>query len=87
MTITRARRINIHRKYRLTVPAYRAMLAVANESCMLCGDHTEEFSVDHNHQTGEVRGLLCNPCNLGLGYFKDSILRLQKAIDYLEVQE
>lgn len=39
--------------------------------------------VDHNHQTGEVRGLLCTDCNLGLGKFKDSLTFIQSASEYL----
>lgn len=39
--------------------------------------------VDHCHDKKKVRGMLCNNCNTGLGYFKDDTTRLQRAIDYL----
>ncbi len=42
------------------------------------------FSVDHNHNTGKVRGLLCNNCNAGIGLFQDSIKILEKALLYLK---
>ena len=41
------------------------------------------LSVDHNHDTGEIRGLLCRNCNVALGMLGDSQTRLQRALDYL----
>lgn len=56
--------------------------------CKICGRHEEELerelAVDHDHETGEVRGLLCCSCNLGIGYLKHNISLLEKSIDYLE---
>lgn len=63
------------RKYRLaqqfgiTVEQYDAMLAAQGGVCALCGDRdaTRRLAVDHDHQMGAVRSLLCGPCNLALG--------------------
>jgi hypothetical protein len=58
--------------------------------CAICGrnnsgrSNSKRFCVDHNHTTGEVRGLLCHPCNSGMGKLKDSISLLQSAIHYLQ---
>ena len=64
------------------------MLQEQNNSCAICGINQSEtvrkLSVDHNHETNQVRGLLCNACNLGLGQFKDSVVFLSYAIEYLE---
>lgn len=53
--------------------------------CEICEAAVDAKSVniDHNHDTGEVRGLLCKSCNLGLGLFKDNVGALKKAIEYL----
>ena len=40
--------------------------------------------VDHDHNTGKVRGLLCNNCNTGIGYLKDDLQLVQNALDYLK---
>lgn len=55
--------------------------------CAICNRTEKEvgkvFALDHDHETGQFRGLLCTACNLGLGCFKDSKSMLLKAIDYL----
>lgn len=50
--------------------------------CDLC-ESTDNLHIDHCHDTGKVRGILCRKCNLSLGGFKDNIIVLAKAIDYL----
>jgi hypothetical protein len=50
--------------------------------CSICREPSK--AIDHCHETGQVRGALCNSCNKGLGFFKESSQRLHAAINYLE---
>lgn len=73
------------RKYNLTLEAYAALLEKQQGKCALClREQTERLHVDHNHSTGEVRGLLCERCNRALGLFADSPALLASAVRYLE---
>jgi len=78
---------HIHKNYGLTPEKHLAMQEAQDYSCAICGKHEDELGyklrVDHNHDSGKVRGLLCNGCNTSLGHFGDSVDGLQKAIDYL----
>lgn len=63
-------------------------LLMQGMGCMICGSddpgHKKyDFVVDHDHETGEPRGLLCHQCNVGLGMFRDNPEYLSNAIDYL----
>lgn len=62
------------------------MYILQSGRCAICGDSTalDEVRVDHDHKTGEIRGLLCNRCNLAIGQFEDNTKTLQNAITYLE---
>lgn len=42
------------------------------------------LAVDHDHKTGQVRSLLCNRCNAGLGFFREDITLLEKAVEYIQ---
>ena len=66
---------------------YDALLESQGGGCAICGagssDGRVRLSVDHCHETGVVRGILCRGCNQGLGQFADSTDRLARAIEYL----
>jgi hypothetical protein len=75
-------------RYGLTQAQYDEILAEQGGGCAICGktetDSTgRPLSVDHNHRTNEVRGLLCGNCNRALGLFQDDITLLRRAITYL----
>ena len=76
------------RTYGITLEMYNKMLVDQNFCCAICGKHNSNFkkqlSVDHDHETGAVRGLLCHHCNTGIGMFKDNTEILKKATNYLE---
>ncbi len=74
--------------YGITVEEYDILLDKQNNTCQICGTdtpgHRGRFHVDHNHSTGEVRGLLCHACNTGIGLLKDNPTTLRLAAEYLE---
>jgi hypothetical protein len=82
------KRYDLKRKFGITQEEYNQMHDDQNGCCKICGRHRRNFTnalaVDHNHVTGKVRGLLCKNCNQGLGYFKDNVELLIKAIEYLK---
>jgi hypothetical protein len=76
------------RTYGITMDEYDTMYQNQKGVCKICSlpqKHKQHnrLCVDHDHQTGEVRGLLCDACNRGLGYFKDDERLLEQAIEYL----
>jgi hypothetical protein len=75
----------------MTYDRYVKMLETQNNCCEICGEHKDKFKrnldVDHDHITGEARGLLCTQCNSGIGKLKDSIEMLEKALLYLKKYE
>lgn len=71
-------------RYGLTEEEYKYLKQKQNNSCGICGKQQDRvLDVDHNHDTGYVRGLLCNKCNRGLGLFGDNIQNLAHAIIYI----
>lgn len=74
--------------YNLSLEDYAAMLAAQNNCCKICNKNQSVFKramhVDHCHETGKIRGLLCKDCNLLLGRAKDQITTLENAILYLK---
>lgn len=67
---------------------YQMMISDQRGQCAICGfipPAGERLCIDHDHQSGEIRGLLCDSCNLLLGHAKDDLAILRKAMEYLEV--
>ena len=82
------RNFQLQKKFGLTLSDYNQMMLEQLFMCAICGaEETEEdrlLSVDHDHETGEVRALLCGKCNRGLGMFKDDPELLRTAANYLD---
>ena len=74
-------------KYGINRLEYDEMLLSQDGICLICGKSCPTYrslSVDHDHETGRIRGLLCDLCNKGLGQFKDDPKLLIRAAQYLE---
>jgi hypothetical protein len=84
-----ARFYNLKYNYGITYEQYLEINDAQGNSCAICGTAepltpTGRLHIDHDHETGEVRGLLCMGCNTGIGHLKDNIEVLKSAITYLE---
>ena len=74
---------SLRNRYGLTLGRFEEMLAEQSGLCAICKEPMRRPCVDHDHATRKVRGLLCDPCNQGLGLFRDDSVLLKSAIGYL----
>lgn len=85
-------RQDLKKNYGVTLEWYRETLSKQNNACAICKqpevavirNKTISLAVDHCHETGKARGLLCTKCNRGLGLFRDTPDILENAIQYLK---
>ena len=84
----RNRNIKLKQTYGITYDDYHIMFNEQGGRCLICDRHQKDLTlalaVDHCHQTGIIRGLLCGNCNSGIGNLRDDVSLLRKAIEYLE---
>jgi hypothetical protein len=78
-------------KYGITADEFDSMLAAQGGGCAICarkdsGAPDRVMSVDHCHESGKIRGILCHYCNVGLGNFQDDPDRIMTAVAYLLAQ-
>lgn len=87
------RDFHLRKTYGITLDQYNKMFKDQNGLCAICGKpetaktrygFDKPLSVDHDHETGKIRKLLCNKCNGGLGAFDDSIEYMENAINYIK---
>lgn len=79
-----SRRSRLKREYGLTIEDFNRRAAIQNNRCACCNQECKQLLVDHDHQTGAIRGLLCPSCNVGIGLLGDDVNGLQRAISYLQ---
>jgi hypothetical protein len=83
------------KKYGITPEQFHSLILKQNNCCAICGKpetikwrgKIKKLAIDHNHDTGKIRGLLCHFCNVGIGQFRDSLPLLQKAMDYIKLHD
>lgn len=84
----RARKNRLKRLFRLSEAEYGLMLVKCVFSCQICGERepvpNRNLAVDHNHETGEIRGLLCSCCNRAIGLLRDDPAIIRRAASYVE---
>lgn len=78
---------NLKKTHGITLEQKRSMLSAQGGKCAICGT-TEpggrgDFHVDHSHENGKIRGVLCHRCNIGIGSLREDVAILFSAIDYL----
>lgn len=81
------RKYKLMKDWGLTLSEWRELFKSQDCKCAICGSTNHKGSnwhIDHNHETGMFRGILCHHCNRGMGYLQDSVDILQNAIAYLK---
>jgi hypothetical protein len=84
--------------YNITEDEVITMLVKQNNRCCICDvEFTPRpgtmktkhltYHIDHDHATGGARGLLCQKCNLGIGYFNDDVILLNRVVEYLTLYQ
>ena len=85
-----SRRNRLKTRFGITPEQFDKMLEAQGGCCAICGSDSPGFTsdqtrfhVDHDHQTGRVRGILCGHCNVALGHLRDSLELVERAAAYL----
>lgn len=76
------RKYNLKAAYNITQEEYISLLNKQNGKCKICGN-SKKLLIDHNHSTGQIRGLLCHNCNIALGHIFDNPVIASRLTQYL----
>ena len=84
----KATKKSLLKRHNMQLEDYKKLIEQQDGCCAICGKHPSKFdrilSIDHNHTTGKVRGLLCVYCNTGLGWLENNmpnVLKYQRSFD------
>ncbi len=80
-----ARNSRLKREYGISIDEFDQMVSTHRGICPICSRTTTRWVVDHDHNSGEVRDVICATCNIGLGIFLDSSEVLSRASNYLSM--
>jgi hypothetical protein len=72
------------KRYGITKEVYEEMRISQENKCYICGRLSNKLHIDHNHDNGAIRKLLCKECNMALGLVKEDLITLKNMINYLE---
>jgi hypothetical protein len=76
----------LKRRFGVTIEEYEKLLESVGGKCEICGainsDNGHRLGIDHDHETGKIRGILCKACNVGIARLQDDPYIMQKAIEY-----
>jgi len=82
---------SLRKRYGITLEQYNTLFAKQRGLCATCSIHQSQLRralcVDHDHMTGQIRGLLCDDCNIALGHLRDDKTTLSVMIEYLSNSE
>lgn len=85
------RKCDLKRRFGITLDEYNKMLSIQSGKCAICNRDASIFkrrlSVDHDHKTGRIRGLLCLNCNIKLGHFESCLPLINKLKKYIDEKE
>lgn len=85
ITPERRKDYSLKQHYGISLTDYQQMLTMQASGCAICGEWPgcRALHVDHCHETGDVRGLLCHGCNVGIGHLRDDPGLLERAAQYI----
>jgi hypothetical protein len=84
LTFEQRKDARLKNRYGISLNEYNEMVNSQDSKCAICCETIDVLYVDHDHDTGAVRELLCSSCNKGLGHFKDNPTFLRQAAQYIE---